>query len=117
MTEATTPESCAAEAATGRACSSRGSFSTNPPLLSSLRAGVRRRSVATGAGRRTAGGRGVNPQARRDASSPAERVDVDRATDAAVALGWEAFAGALGRGRRTSIEEAAGYALSGGTTG
>jgi hypothetical protein len=49
---------------------------------------------------------------------PQERVDVDRATDAAVsALGREAFTKALERGRRMSIEEATGYALSGGTLG
>src|SRR6266511_339509 len=49
---------------------------------------------------------------------PQERVDVDRATDVAVrALGREAFPGVLERGRRMSIEEAAGYALSGGTVG
>lgn len=50
--------------------------------------------------------------------APQERVDVDRATDAAVsALGREAFTGVLERSRRMSIEEAAGYALSGGTVG
>jgi tetratricopeptide (TPR) repeat protein len=44
-----------------------------------------------------------------------ERVDVDRATDAAVtALGPEAFTGMHERGRRMSIDEAAGSALSGG---
>lgn len=49
---------------------------------------------------------------------PQERVDVDRATDVAVsALGREAFTGVLERGRRMSIEEAAGYTLSGGTVG
>ena len=49
---------------------------------------------------------------------PQERVDVDRATDAAVsAIGREAFTGVLERGRRMSIEEAAGSALSGGTAG
>ena len=47
-----------------------------------------------------------------------ERIDVDRATDAAVsALGREAFTGVLERGRRMNIEEAAGYALSGDTVG
>jgi hypothetical protein len=51
-------------------------------------------------------------------SPPQERVDVDRATDVAVsALGREAFTGVLERGRRMSIEEAAGYTLSGGTVG
>jgi hypothetical protein len=57
---------------------------------------------------------------RRDASPPQERVDVDRATDAAVsALDREAFTGVLERLRRMSIEEAAaGYAaLSGGPVG
>jgi hypothetical protein len=49
---------------------------------------------------------------------PQERVDLDRVTDAAVtALGREAFTGVPERGRRMSIEEAAGYALSGETVG
>ena len=48
--------------------------------------------------------------------APQERVDIDRATDAAVsALGREAFTGALEQGRRMNIQEAADYALSGGT--
>jgi predicted ATPase/DNA-binding SARP family transcriptional activator len=47
---------------------------------------------------------------------PEERVDVDRATDVVVsALGEEAFTKVLERGRRMSIEDAVGYALSDGT--
>jgi tetratricopeptide (TPR) repeat protein len=50
--------------------------------------------------------------------SPQERVDIDRATDAAVrALGREAFTGALAQGRRMNLHEAADYALSGGPVG
>jgi hypothetical protein len=48
--------------------------------------------------------------------APQERVDIDRATDAAVsALGREAFTWALEQGRRMNIQEAVDYALSGGT--
>jgi predicted ATPase/DNA-binding SARP family transcriptional activator len=50
--------------------------------------------------------------------SPQERVDIDRATDAAVrALGQQAFTGALAQGRRMNIQEAAGYALAGDPAG
>jgi hypothetical protein len=48
---------------------------------------------------------------------PQERVDLDRVTDAVAALGREAFTGVPERGRRMSIEEAAGYALSCETVG
>jgi tetratricopeptide (TPR) repeat protein len=50
--------------------------------------------------------------------SPQERLDANRATDAAVGgLGHEAFTGSLNRGGRMSIEEAAAYALSGSSVG
>jgi hypothetical protein len=49
---------------------------------------------------------------------PQERVDADRATDAVVgAVGREAFTRVLERGRRMTLEQAAGYALAGGTLG
>jgi predicted ATPase/DNA-binding SARP family transcriptional activator len=49
---------------------------------------------------------------------PAERVDVDRAADAAVdELGASAFAGLMEQGRRMSLPEAGGFAAAGSAAG